>query len=51
MVWVRVYEPANQMELIEVRLSLESARIPYFVEGENYMTAGGGLISLGSTRV
>ncbi|MGD8867277.1 MAG: DUF2007 domain-containing protein [Gemmatimonadales bacterium] len=48
---VRVYEPADQMELVEVRLKLDSASIRYFVEGENYMAAGGGLISLGSTRL
>jgi hypothetical protein len=51
MALVRVFEPANQTELLKVRLALESARIRYFVEGENYMVAGGGLISHGDTRV
>jgi hypothetical protein len=28
---------------------LESAGIRYFVEGENFMVAGGGLVTLGHT--
>jgi hypothetical protein len=51
MTLVRIYEPVNRTELVEIQLALESAGISYFVEGENYMAAAGGLISHGDARM
>ncbi len=51
MALMRVFEPANAVELAEARMLLEASGIHYFVEGENYFAAGGGFISHGDTPV
>ncbi len=51
MALMRVFEPANAVELAKARLLLDAAGIDYFVEGEHYFAAGGGFISHGDTRV
>ncbi len=42
MALVRVFEPANAVELAKARLILEASGVNYFVDGEHYFAAGGG---------
>ncbi len=51
MALIRVFEPANAVELATARLALDAAGIPFFVEGEEYFAASGGFISHGDRRV
>lgn len=48
---VRVFEPADAVELAQVEMALEGSDIPYRIENEHYFQTGGGIYSLGDTRV
>lgn len=49
--FVRVFEPADVVEVSQVRIALEGSDIPYQIENEHYLQTGGGIYSLGATQV
>lgn len=49
--FVRVYQPADQLEVAQVRMALEGARIPFFVQNEHFTAAYGLPYSMGAIQV
>jgi len=49
--FVRVYQPAGPVEIAQVRMALEGAEIPYYINNENYMSATGVPFALGAMEV
>lgn len=48
--FVRVFEPATVLEIVQVKLALEGSGIPYYIHNENYMAATGVPFSLGAMQ-
>ncbi|MGH7483130.1 MAG: hypothetical protein ACRELV_13320 [Longimicrobiales bacterium] len=49
--FLRVFQPANAVELALARAVLHEMRVPVFIENEHHFTTGGGFLSHGDTEV
>lgn len=49
--FVRVFEPADLVELSQVRLALDGTDIPFEIENESYFQTAGGRHSRADTQV
>lgn len=49
--FVQVYRPAGPVEIAQVKVALDGAEIPYYINNENYMSATGVPFALGAMEV
>lgn len=48
---VRIYQPADQLEVAQVRMALEGSGIPFFIHNEHFTAAYGLPYSMGAIQV